>query len=269
MNRKNEASREEVMNLFPGGVVLISKDAEEKILAVNDKVCTMYQCASKEEFLALTGGTYRGMMKADAYVPLAEMYARRAKDVEDDPKLYHFLVRSKEGHFRRLEVLLSPIEDPQYGPVWSLHIMPNRIREEALETDHITGLIGRYAFYKRALAVAAVDKEKGILGRHVPVYINLTNFKLYNANHGLEAGDELLRKLAKCLRKQFPETLMAHLSADNFAMLAERADLEEKLLALSDDFRAQNDDPSVALKAGITLYENLALKKTGQSASEL
>lgn len=260
MNRKNEASREEVMNLFPGGVVLISKDAEEKILAVNDKVCTMYQCASKEEFLALTGGTYRGMMKADAYVPLAEMYARRAKDVEDDPKLYHFLVRSKEGHFRRLEVLLSPIEDPQYGPVWSLHIIPNRIREEALETDHITGLIGRYAFYKRALAVAAVDKEKGILGRHVPVYINLTNFKLYNANHGLEAGDELLRKLAKCLRKQFPETLMAHLSADNFAMLAERADLEEKLLALSDDFRAQNDDPSVALKAGITLYENLALE---------
>lgn len=50
------------MDYFPGGgVVLISMDAEEKILAVNQGSCRFYQCASKQEFLDFTGGLYRGM----------------------------------------------------------------------------------------------------------------------------------------------------------------------------------------------------------------
>lgn len=49
------------MDYFPGGVVLILMDAEEKILAVNQGSCRFYQCASKQELLDFTGGLYRGM----------------------------------------------------------------------------------------------------------------------------------------------------------------------------------------------------------------
>ena len=258
MNRKKEQTGAEDLNFFPGGVALVSKDAEEKILAVNDKLCAMYQCASKEEFLSFIGGTYHGMIRPNDYIPLAEMYARRSQDVEGAPWIYHVLMRTKEGHFRRIEVLLSSYEGSQFGSVWSLHIIQSRIREESLETDQLTGLIGRYHFYKRALAIGSEDIEQGVLGKHVPVYINLTNFKLYNANHGISTGDELLRKLAGCLRQHFPETLMAHLSADNFIMLPLRKQIEEKLTAFAEDFRSQNDDPSVTVKAGITLLENLS-----------
>lgn len=146
------------MNYFPGGIVLVSMDAEEKILVVNQGICRFYQCASKQEFLDYTGGLYRGMMSSDEYVPLRDLYQRHEeqdKDNADSPWIYHFLMQTKEGHFRRLEGLLSPLEHPQLGRVWSIHFIQSQTREEALETDSVTGLMGRHAFYKKALAIAS------------------------------------------------------------------------------------------------------------------
>lgn len=53
---------------------------------------------------------------------------------------------------------------------------------------------------------------------------------------------------------------MAHLSADNFAVLAPRKDWEKKLVAMEKEFQTLLDDHSVTLKAGITLYEKLLAK---------
>lgn len=53
---------------------------------------------------------------------------------------------------------------------------------------------------------------------------------------------------------------MAHLSADNFAVLAPRKDWEKKLVAIEKEFQMLLDDHSVTLKAGITLYEKLSAK---------
>lgn len=151
------------MDYFPGGVVLISMDAEEKILAVNQGICRFYQCASKQEFLDFTGGLYRGMMNSDEYVPLQKLYQRRDESGEIDPDgswIYPFSMRTKEGHFRRLEGLLSPRELPRLGRVWTIHFIQSRTREEALETDAVTGLMGRHSFYKKALIAAAQDKKR-------------------------------------------------------------------------------------------------------------
>ncbi len=53
---------------------------------------------------------------------------------------------------------------------------------------------------------------------------------------------------------------MAHLSADNFAVLAPRKDWEKKLVAIEKEFQTLLDDHSVTSKAGITLYEKLSAK---------
>lgn len=37
-----------------------------------------------------------------------------------------------------------------------------------------------------------MEKIDGTGGLYCPVYFNLTNFKLYNSNYGIEQGDELL-----------------------------------------------------------------------------
>ena len=94
------------------------------------------------------------MMNSDEYVPLQEVYQRRDESGEIDPDgswIYPFSMRTKEGHFRRLEGLLSPRELPRLGRVWTIHFIQSRTREEARETDAVTGLMGRHSFYKKPL----------------------------------------------------------------------------------------------------------------------
>lgn len=261
MTEKKNKTGTEGLDFYPGGAALISRDGEEKILAVNDKLCEYYQCPSQEAFLAFTGGFYRGMAYQGEYVPLEEVYRRRKDEEPDEFWFYHLAARTQNGHFLRLEGLLSPYEDERFGKAWSLHLIRSRFREGSLETDRVTGLLGRYAFYQKIFELAKHDRETGKFGRFIPVYINLTNFKMYNSNYGLEAGDELLRRLAACLRRYFPKSLMAHLSADNFVLLPEKEGLEEKLQALAADFRSYCEDPSVALKAGLRFFDKLGTKK--------
>jgi len=258
MSNADENKGLESIEFFPGGLVLISRDGEERILTVNAHACEMYQCASKEEFFAFSGRQYCSMVAPDDYVPLAEIYARRTPDSSESLWIYHFQMRTKLGHFRRLEGLLAPVDVPSLGKVWSLHLLMSRSRDEAIESDTVTGLMGRHAFYQRAIEAATENAKAGTMEAYAPVYLNLTNFKMYNANHGIAAGDSLLRKVAALLRIYFPDTLMSHLSADNFVLLARREGIEKKLTAMEKAFRAQNADPSVALKAGVTLFDKLS-----------
>lgn len=249
------------LEFYPGGAALISRDGQERLLAVNEKLCGYYECSTKEDFLSFTGGTYRGMLEPDEYIPLEELFQRHDENRDDGFWFYHFLMQTKNGHFCRLEGLMAPYEDPQLGPVWTLNLIRSRFREDTIETDRVTGLFGRYAFYKRVSEVANEDLEKGTYGRFVPLYLNLTNFKMFNSNRGLSAGDALLRRLAACLRKEFPNAIIGHLSADNFALLVRREGLEDRLLEVENAFRQINDDPSVALKAGFLSPESLSWKK--------
>ena len=56
-----------------------------------------------------------------------------------------------------------------------------------------------HAFYQRVQKkVDALRKtvEPGTLEvRYCPVYLNLTNFKVYNEMHGIYEGDRMLRKI--------------------------------------------------------------------------
>lgn len=60
------------------------------------------------------------------------------------------------------------------------------------ETENITGLLGGTAFYKRVNEHIQMEKIDGTGGLYCSVYFNLTNFKLYNSNYGIEQGDESL-----------------------------------------------------------------------------
>jgi diguanylate cyclase (GGDEF)-like protein len=247
------------LEFYPGGAALISRDGKERILAVNSKLCGYYECPDEQAFLALTGGSYQGMVDPDEYVPLQDIYDQHKEKTKEEEGFwfFHFLMQTRQGHFCRLEGLVAPYEDSRLGPVWTLYLIRSRFRGETMEMDRVTGLLGRYAFYKKISEIAEQDRKNGCYGRFVPLYVNLTNFKLYNSDHGLAAGDALLRKLAGHLRRHFPEAVIAHLSADNFALLVEEKDLIRRITDLEQDFKRENDDPSVLLKAGFLAAADL------------
>lgn len=162
-----------------------------------------------------------------------------------------FNCRTRDGHFRRLEGALAQSVLPKEGAVWTLSLVPEKVRSSLTSRDPLTGLLAHPVFLKKALGVAKEDKAGGKFGAHCPLYFNLTNFKFYNASRGREAGNDLLKKIAEALNRHFPGDLASHQGSDNFFLLGSRNRLPEGLSAMMQEVNRYIDDPSVQLKAGI------------------
>ena len=97
-----------------------------------------------------------------------------------------------------------------------------RIRELAY-TDELTGLASRANFYQYLQeSIKISDRNKRRFGI---LYIDLDDFKSVNDSLGHDAGDLLLKKMAKCLENVIREIdFIARLSGDEFCILVKDID---------------------------------------------
>jgi diguanylate cyclase len=95
------------------------------------------------------------------------------------------------------------------------------------QTDHLTGLANRAELMQRM--EEACSELPGVghgRGRAFAVlYVDLDGFKAVNDNHGHAAGDEMLQRVAGCLRQVVgPEELVARIGGDEFVVMLADAD---------------------------------------------
>ncbi|MGN0955307.1 EAL domain-containing protein [Dialister sp.] len=247
-----EQERRESFDDFPNGVCMISMDGAERILYANREMARMYHAEGESSFCQAFH-SFRGMVHPDDYTPLSVLYEQKEGH---GYRYFNFRMKTEEGHFRRLEGVLGIYEDRGFGKVWLLSLINSHLKDEVMEQDDLTGLMGRHAFYQEAMKAASSDKAEKSFGSQVPLYVNLTNFKMYNSRLGIRAGDALLRKVAELLKKYFSQALMAHLSADNFVLLAPRENLESSLQKLAADVRDYAGDRSLAVKVGMVFFRD-------------
>lgn len=219
-------------------------------MLANAELLNYYQCANWQEFKELTGGTYRGMVEASDYIPLKDIVRVKGQP-EANYAYFQFPYRTREGHFNKGNALLIRTTQKGLGDIWSINVMKSKYSRAPGETENITGLLGGTAFYKRVNEHIQMEKIDGTGGLYCSVYFNLTNFKLYNSNYGIEQGDELLRKVADVLRAHFPYSIIAHLNADNFALVAPRDGVIEQVEAVCREVDEMIDNFSITLKAGV------------------
>lgn len=93
------------------------------------------------------------------------------------------------------------------------------------DSDPLTGLLNRRAFLREALATP---------GERLLVLVDIDHFKAVNDTLGHDGGDEVLRRIARALRRVAPAgASVARLGGEEFAILANGADgaLPERVLA--------------------------------------
>ncbi len=236
---------------LPEGICVIEDNEKEKILFANQALLHLYKCHSMEEFLSHTGGVLRGMVELSDYRPLSEAGLSGIKPLGNDRFYVSFSCRTRDGHFRRMEGVLSRSVREGTGAVWILSVVPSNIISSLSVRDDLTGLLTMPVFLKKALAQAKKDEEEGAFGSYDSIYFNLTNFKIYNASYGREEGNRLLQKIADDLRTFFPGDLAAHPERDTFFLLGSRRRVPEALEAMIRDIDRYIDDSSVRLKAGV------------------
>lgn len=100
--------------------------------------------------------------------------------------------------------------------------------ESQVQTDPLTGLTNRRGFdehLSRTLSGAKRHGDSGVL-----VYIDLDDFKPTNDNHGHEAGDAVLKRVAKLLIENTRGSdIVARLGGDEFAVILTHTSAAEGL----------------------------------------
>ncbi|MEA4854047.1 MAG: EAL domain-containing protein [Christensenella sp.] len=95
------------------------------------------------------------------------------------------------------------------------------------ERDELTGIYNRQAFYRHARAILDENPQE----KFVLIRFDIDRFKAYNDLYGTQAGDMLLSKIGKLMKKSIltKDAITGRIVSDHFAVLApaEYFDIEE------------------------------------------
>lgn len=85
------------------------------------------------------------------------------------------------------------------------------------ERDQLTGLYNAATFYDKAERLVSDNPDADFEA----VYIDIAHFKIFNEWHGREAGDEILRAIAACLKDiaERHEGVAGYLGGDDFVLV--------------------------------------------------
>ncbi|MGN0981973.1 MAG: EAL domain-containing protein [Candidatus Limivicinus sp.] len=144
-----------------------------------------------------------------------------------------------------------------YRPQVILHRVASiiKLRETAamvnqFQYDRLTGLYSKEFFYQKVREQLEENPEK----TYSIVCADIENFKLYNDTHGREAGDKLLREMAKAIRFMTgEEKLCGRYSADRFLILREREqELADRQVFFTENEGLDSSKPvNISVKWGI------------------
>ncbi len=136
-----------------------------------------------------------------------------------------------------LEMMASPMVDKETEEVGHVLIFKDVTEDRKLRRklhfeglhDPLTGLLNRRAFEHRYDAM--INEAEVTRTQHIMVYINLDQFQMVNDTGGSEAGDELLKKVAKTIQERVRKSdTLARLGSDEYGILFPyaRTDAAEK-----------------------------------------
>ncbi|MCC6093574.1 MAG: EAL domain-containing protein [Eubacterium sp.] len=228
------------------GICIVTADESESILFANRGVFHLYQCPDEESFFNLTRGTFSGMKAADSDVPSLSVIIGQIQESSS----FFYSYRTQDGHFRKAEAFIrrSSIDG---APVYFMEILsPERV-SHVLKSDGLTGLLGQKDFFNAALALSEKNRQTHTISAYCPVYFNITNFREYNRNNGIHAGDRLLRLVADTLIDTFPGQLLGHMAADSFVALVKREGVTDNAETVCKKINSYIDNNNILLKCGI------------------
>ena len=241
------------LNDFPGGVCLVSRDEEERILAVNREALRIFECASEQQFMEFTKGLFRNLMADEDAHSLAGLY--QGSERRGNYNFYEGSSKTRTGHFIRIEGVFGPAVDGKRGALWVVGLAQSDVRQSALERDSDTGLLGPHVFYRKAKQLLKEEEASGIWGQRVPVFINLVHFSSFNSSYGIEAGNTLIYRIAQVLRACFPHAPATHLGADNFMVLPARDHITMRMDRMVKEINDLIQDRAIRCKAGLVLFD--------------
>lgn len=218
------AGMEEIVNLLPVGVEVYDRNLNA--LFYNRRADELFLYDEKailhhDEWFEL--GFPDAAERALREREFAERLAAARRDPEEVQQT-EWLMRCRDGSRRSVQFLFRFVGDHFVMVLWD---MTERRQLEAelrrmAETDPLTGLANRRAFFEKSEAAFAVARAAG---RALSVLvIDIDHFKAINDTFGHATGDAVIAAFARCLHDCVgPNNLVARLGGEEFAVLLQGA----------------------------------------------
>ncbi len=103
---------------MPGGFFIYRAGGSQEILYVNDVVLDIFGCGSREEFEALTGNTFRGMVYQEDYAGIEESIERQVGESGRMLDYVEYRIRRKDGTIRWVDDSGRLVKTNGHGDVY-------------------------------------------------------------------------------------------------------------------------------------------------------
>jgi len=118
---------EMVAELLPGGFFVYQADGEERLITFNQELLKLYNCQNEEEFLKLTGNSFKGMVHPEDLDIVECDISNQIKQERDIDRVKYRII-CKDGTEKRVLDYGRFVHTERYGNVY--YVFMNDITEE-------------------------------------------------------------------------------------------------------------------------------------------
>ena len=231
---------------IPGGFLVYYADGDEEILSANRYTLDLFECETFEEFMELTGGTFKGFVHGPNVWSTEDSIWGQVSTRNGFDHIY-YQICTKTGRTISVDDYGLLVRRENERPVFYVFIAE---LDRGSVIDWLTGLPGMERFLYMAGIESAAMAERG--ERRGILVFDFMGMKAYNAANGREAGDWLLKTFAGILRDHFGNEMCCRFSGDSFCAITPIRGMVDRVNAVFADLAsACGKGDSLPVMAGV------------------
>ncbi len=223
-----QAQLDDVLNFMPGGVFIYRDNESHELLYANERFLSMVGYDDLDSLLEERGTSFDDLVTHGDRQRLFQEIERQTQSGPICFVDFHAVTRRNENRY--VEIFSRLVKHPDLGPVYYAFAVDSAAKFLTYSTDRLTGLPGQRRFLEYALKWFKLNEMNPSAPPIAILYFNLCHFKSYNIRFGLEAGDELLQRIADLLKISFPNDFVSRFSDDHFVILTYDVDLQNRII---------------------------------------
>ncbi|MBQ9420425.1 MAG: response regulator [Lachnospiraceae bacterium] len=136
LNEQTLSIIEEIGGHMPGGFFIYKAEAPGELIYANKAVFDIYGCAGAEEFKALTGYTFKGMVHPDDYDSIDSSILQQINESEEQMDYAEYRIIRKDGAVRWVDDYGHYAETKAYGGIYTVFISDITEKKEQVESGN-------------------------------------------------------------------------------------------------------------------------------------
>ncbi len=169
---------------MPGGFFIYHADGDEELIYINSAVLRIFGCKTEEEFVELTGFTFRGMVYPEDLEEVESSIVQQIENSVYDLDYVEYRIVQKDGSVRWIEDYGHFMHTEMYGDIFYVFIedaterLKKRMTELEEINDELRNIYARESQYKKAILYDA----------DIFLEVNLTKDEFISASMQLSDG---------------------------------------------------------------------------------